>query len=119
MRDFSCCLERTRISEELDVRDIPEGRLTQPIHERVRRLTRNGKSEINPSVVAVLKQFPYPRHYLDFETVAFAVPRWPGTRPYKQIPFQWSWHVEHADGKIEHKWFLDTSGDPPMKAAAP
>jgi hypothetical protein len=84
----------------LDIRDIPEGRLTKPTHERVRRVTKSGKAEINPSVAAVLKKFPYPRHYLDFETVAFAVPRWPGTSPYQPIPFQWSCHIEHADGKI-------------------
>jgi hypothetical protein len=102
----------------LDIRDIPEGRLTKPIHERVRRVTKSGKAEIKPSVAAVLKQYPYPRYYLDFETVAFAVPRWPGTRPYQQIPFQWSCHIEDADGRIEHRWFLDTSGDAPMRAAA-
>jgi hypothetical protein len=102
----------------LDIRDIPEGRLTKPIHERVRRVTKSGKAEINPLVADVLRQFPYPRYYLDFETIAFAVPRWPGTRPHQPIPFQWSCHIEHAGGKIEHKWFLDTSGDAPMKAAA-
>jgi hypothetical protein len=66
----------------------------------------------------VLNQFPYPGHYLDFETAGFAVPRWPGTWPYQPIPFQWSCHVEHADGKLEHKWFLDTSGDSPLTGVA-
>jgi hypothetical protein len=102
----------------LDIRDIPEGKLSNSTHERVHRVTKSGKAEIVPSVVAVLNQFPYPRYYLDFETIAFAVPRWRGTRPYQQIPFQWSCHVEHADGSIEHKWFLDTSGEAPMRAVA-
>lgn len=119
-----CLPNRGKIVKELisegilDIRDIPKGRLTKPTHERVRRVTKSGEAEINPSVAAVLKRFPYPRYYLDFETVAFAVPRWPETRPYQPIPFQWSCHVEHADGKIEHKWFLDTSGDAPVKAVA-
>jgi hypothetical protein len=119
-----CLPNRGKIVQELiaegilDIRDIPESRLTKPIHERVRRVTKSGKAEINPSAKAVLNQFPYPRFYLDFETVAPVVPRWPGTRPRQQIPFQWSCHIEHADGDVEHKWFLDTSGDPPMRAAA-
>jgi hypothetical protein len=82
----------------LDIRDITEGRLTKPIHERVRRVTKTSKAESNPSVTAFLKRLPYPRYYLDFETAAFAVPRWRGTRPHQQIPFQWSCHIGRADG---------------------
>ena len=43
-----------------DIRDIPEGKLSNSTHERVHRVTKSGKAEIDPSVVAVLKQFPYP-----------------------------------------------------------
>jgi hypothetical protein len=46
------------------------------------------------------------------------VPIWAGTRPYEQLPFQWSCTVEHANGTIEHREFLDTSGDAPMLACA-
>lgn len=101
-----------------DIREIPEDRLSNSTHERVRRITTNGKAEINPAVVSLMKKFPYPRYYLDFETVAFAVPRWRGTRPYRPIPFQWSCHIEHADGEIDHRWFLNTSGEAPMRAVA-
>jgi hypothetical protein len=102
----------------LDIRDIPEERLSKSIHERVRRITKNGKAEADPKVMAVLKKFGFPRYYLDFETVAFAIPRWPGTKPYQPIPFQWSCHIDHDDGKVEHKWFLDTSGEAPTRAVA-
>jgi hypothetical protein len=46
----------------------------------------------------------------------FAVPIWSGTRPYEQLPFQWSCTIEHADGTLDHREFLDTSGDAPMRA---
>jgi hypothetical protein len=101
-----------------DIRDIPEGRLSNLTQEKVRRVTKSGTAEINPAVRALLSQFPYPRYYLDFETIAFAVPRWAGTRPYQPIPFQWSCHIEHADGRLEHKWFLDTSGEDPTSEVA-
>ncbi len=87
-----------------DIRDIPEGKLSKPTHERVRRVTKSGKAEIDPAIVAILKRFSYPRYFLDFETVTFAVPRWRGTRPYQPIPFQWSCHIEHSDGSVEHNY---------------
>jgi hypothetical protein len=65
-----------------------------------------------------LAALPYPRAYLDFETVQFAVPVWAGTRPYQQCVFQWSLHVEREPGVLEHHAFLDTSGRPPMRPAA-
>jgi len=65
-----------------------------------------------------LAELPYPRYYLDFETVQFAVPVWAGTRPYQQMVFQWSLHAEREPGVLEHRAFLDTSGGPPSRAAA-
>jgi hypothetical protein len=38
---------------------------------------------------------PLPAYFIDFETIQFAVPIWAGTRPYQQIPFQFS--VHHLD----------------------
>ncbi|HHW77557.1 MAG TPA: DUF2779 domain-containing protein, partial [Xanthomonadaceae bacterium] len=39
-----------------------------------------------PAAATLLSGLPYPRHYLDFETVQVAVPLWAGTRPYQQLP---------------------------------
>lgn len=96
-----------------DVRQIPEGTLTNPIHLQVWRVTVAGMPELNPSVGAILKKYPYPRFYLDFETIGFAVPVWKDTRPFQQLPFQWSCHIERSASEIVHKKFLDTSGDDP------
>ena len=61
---------------------------------------------------------PYPRYYLDFETVQFAVPVWAGTSPFQQVVFQWSCHAERPPGELRHREFLDTSGEAPMRRAA-
>ena len=98
-----------------DIRDIPSGRLKSDTHERIRRVTVSGQPEINPDAGDYLKSLPYPRYYLDFETIGFAVPIWLGTRPYQQLPFQWSCHIEYENGELEHKEFLDTSGQAPMR----
>jgi len=73
---------------------------------------------LDPAAAAFLATLPYPRYYVDFETVQFAVPRWSGTSPYQQLVFQWSCHVEDRTGEVTHSAFLDTGGDAPMRAAA-
>lgn len=60
----------------------------------------------------------YPRAWIDFETIAFPAPRWVGTRPYEQVPFQFSVHIEHADGTTTHREFLHLDGSDPRRACA-
>ncbi len=59
-----------------------------------------------------------PGYFLDFETTMFAVPIWAGTRPYQQIPFQFSLHVLSEAGDLRHLEFLDLSGDDPSRRFA-
>ena len=40
----------------------------------------------------------YPLYYLDFETFATAIPLFDGTKPYQNIPFQFSLHVQEVPG---------------------
>ncbi len=52
----------------------------------------------------------YPLHFIDFETSATALPFTKGRRPYEGVAFQFSHHLVHADGRVEHAGeFLDTS----------
>ncbi|MEX0959205.1 MAG: DUF2779 domain-containing protein [Burkholderiales bacterium] len=101
-----------------DLREVPEALMTKPDHLRVWRASRSGQPELDPEAVRELGALGYPRYYLDFETTQFAVPIWKGTRPYEHLPFQWSCHIERADGRLAHKAFLDTSGEAPMRAFA-
>jgi hypothetical protein len=51
----------------------------------------------------------YPLRFMDFETIMFAVPLYDESRPYQQIPFQYSLHVQHTkNGPVEHCEFLGT-----------
>ena len=65
-----------------------------------------------------MSTLPFPRYYLDFETVAPAVPMFAGTRPFEALPFQWSCHIETSRGRVEHTEFLDLSAEPPMRQLA-
>jgi hypothetical protein len=61
-----------------------------------------------------LADLRHPLHHLDFETFNPAIPPFDRTRPYQQIPFQYSIHVQHARGAApEHREHLaDGHGDP-------
>lgn len=65
-----------------------------------------------------MSDWGYPRVWLDFETIAPAVPRWVGTRPYQQVPFQFSLHLEQANGEMTHHGFLSLDGTDPRRSCA-
>jgi hypothetical protein len=68
---------------------------------------------------AALAKHPLPGYFLDFETIAFAVPIWAGTRPYEQVPFQFSMHYLQArDQEPQHSEFLDLTGNNPTRPFA-
>jgi hypothetical protein len=101
-----------------DLRQVPQDRFKNATHRRMAQSIRNGQPIVEDELPRLLAALPYPRYYLDFETIGFAVPRWLGTRPYQQIPFQFSCHIETAPGQVEHHEFLDLSGDSPIEPFA-
>lgn len=68
---------------------------------------------------AFLSQLWFPLYFLDFETIQPVIPKYVGTRPYQQIPTQFSLHyIEHEDGELKHKEFLADPGTDPRRAIA-
>ena len=55
----------------------------------------------------------YPIYHLDFETMMPPIPLFKNSRSYDQIPFQYSLHIEHESGEVEHKYFLHDGKDDP------
>lgn len=55
----------------------------------------------------------YPIYYLDFETIAKAIPPFQGMKPYEQRAVQYSLHIlRKPGGELEHREFLaETGGD--------
>lgn len=49
-----------------------------------------------------MKSWVFPLHMIDFETSTVALPFTAGRRPYEQVAFQFSHHIIHKDGRIEH-----------------
>ena len=66
-----------------------------------------------PKIKEFLDTIKYPINFFDFETFQNAIPRFDNQRPYAQMPFQYSLHILHEDGTLEHKEFLgDENSDP-------
>lgn len=66
-----------------------------------------------------LDTISYPLYHLDFETMQLPIPEYQGTRPYQQIPFQYSLHIQKEPcGPVEHKEFLAISGENPLRPIA-
>lgn len=64
-----------------------------------------------------LEKHSYPIYSLDFETVMYGVPEFDESRPYQQIPFQFSLHVQHdKNTEPEHYEFLGNGKDDPREA---
>jgi len=78
------------------------------------KATKKDKIHIQKQEIKVfIDNIKYPIYYFDFETYALAVPVFNNSRPYQQVPFQFSLHIEYKDGIIEHKEFLATNKDDP------
>lgn len=98
-----------------DICDVPAESITAETQQRIHRVTCSGEPERLDGARRAFSALPYPRYYLDFETIAPAVPFWAGTRPYSPLAIQWSCHIEEAPGQFRHREFLDLSGESPMR----
>ena len=67
------------------------------------------------TIAAFLDEKTYPHYFLDFETIMPAIPIWNDTKPYAQVPFQYSLHIIRNPGdEPEHFEYLDeASGNDP------
>jgi hypothetical protein len=96
--------------------DIPAEASLSALQGRVRDAVQSGEPFVSPDLARALAEPRYPIHHLDFETFAPALPLIIGTRPYQTIPFQWSNHIEHADGSLTHEEFLCRQNNDPRQA---
>lgn len=57
----------------------------------------------------------FPLHMIDFETSTVALPFFAGRHPYEQVAFQFSHHIIHANGRVEHadEFISNTPGEFP------
>ena len=101
-----------------DIREVPLTELTSAKHKWIHRVTKAGKPDLREDAIRFARELEYPRYHLDFETIAPAIPVWPGTRPYQALPFQWSCQIEDSPGSLRHAEFLEISPEPTIRSLA-
>lgn len=75
------------------------------------------KPQINKeNIKAFVDAIQYPIYHLDFETYNAAVPKFEGMKPYQQLPFQFSLHIENQDGSVAHIEYLHQEKTDPRPA---
>jgi hypothetical protein len=68
------------------------------------------------SLMTFMKKLKYPLWFMDFETIASGIPMFDNTRPYQNIPFQYSVHLLEEEGsKPKHFSFIADLGKDPRK----
>lgn len=102
-----------------ELTDVPPTSISNVTHKRIHEATCTGLAYHDViGAQRAVADWAWPRSYIDFETIAYAVPRWLGTRPWQQVPFQFSLHIEHEDGSLEHREFLRLGPQDPRRACA-
>jgi len=98
----------------LKVEDIPDDFKLTDNQALTVNAWKTQKESIDKNEIQVfLDSIKYPIYHFDFETFQEAIPTIAGTKPYEQLPFQYSLHIEHKDGTLVHKEFLAKHiGDP-------
>ncbi len=92
----------------LAIHDVPDDyEFSAPQQNQV-IAAKTGQASINKEEIrSFLEGLKYPLSFLDYETYAPGIPRFPGYRPFDQIPFQFSLHVlEEGTEECSHAEFL-------------
>jgi len=98
------------------IEDIPDDfKLTTKQQVQVEATKRNERIVEIEKIKEFLDSLTYPLHFLDYETAMGTVPLYDGTRPYQQIPFQYSLYTISApDEELKHAEYLHKNGDNPV-----
>jgi hypothetical protein len=100
------------------LRDLPGDAPLTPIQARQVRAVKAGRAVVEDGLAAALAAIEPPVAFLDFETVAPAVPVWSGCHPYDAVPVQLSCHVLGPCGAAVHHAHLAEPGGDPRPAIA-
>ncbi|MDP2704791.1 MAG: DUF2779 domain-containing protein [bacterium] len=98
------------------ISDIPLDFELSESQERQVMATRSGEQEIDKEEVReFLSSFEFPLYFFDYESMTGVIPVFDGTRPYQQVPFQYSLHIQNEPGgSLTHKEYLHTENSNPV-----
>jgi len=101
----------------MHLRDVPKGLLSR--HQRIQLEGALEKKNVfnQDKVKKFLDSLWYPLYFLDFETTYMnPIPMFEGTKPYQEVPFQYSLHyLENENAELRHREYLAPAGIDPRK----
>jgi len=95
--------------------DVPAARLNTAAHQIIRASHVAKKVHVDPKALkGFLKGLEFPLYFMDFETINPAIPVYESTRPYEQIPFQFSLHIleDWSKKQVHHAFLAQDREDP-------
>jgi Domain of unknown function(DUF2779) len=98
--------EKKYLLKDVTESDFPRERKSQipgltRTERQLKQVTGESYFDVD-GILAEMAQWKFPLHFIDFETAQPALPFNKGRRPYEAIAFQFSHHMVHEDGRIEH-----------------
>lgn len=111
-------LERLLAEDIVEISDIPDDYNVTDREAIAINSYKNDSVNIDKNGINdFLGSLVYPLYYLDYETIFPAVPLFDNSKPYQQIPFQFSLHIQdQPGGEFQHIEFLHTDNGDPREA---
>ncbi len=99
------------------LQDIPKNRLSQNQKIHLEGYVEKKKIINNNAIEEFLDSIWYPLYFLDFETTFMVpIPMFNETRPYQQVPFQYSLHYQKSkNAELKHHEYLAPANADPRK----
>lgn len=115
--DIPNCRQRWKHFEDgrIAVHQLSESDFQSSTHLRVLKCYQENQPFFDQQLAReILQQWKYPLSYFDIEAIEYPIPRYSNSRPYQNLPFQFSCHVQRDENcELEHYEFLhDENNDP-------
>lgn len=98
----------------VNIQDVPKDELNEKQQICLEVLKSNNRFIDQPKIKQELSSWKFPLVFLDFETINPAIPRYEGTGPFNQVPFQFSVHILNSldTDPIHYEFLHDAASDP-------
>jgi len=121
---YDLCRLNTELISDLESRsikyisDIPDDIALKSQQALQVRVSKENRVIINIDEIRnFLSRLVFPLYFLDYETLSSTVPFFDGTKPYQQVPFQYSLHiVESPTAELTHVGYLHTERSNPVQS---
>ena len=97
-----------------DLSKVPIELLKTDMQQKMKEVSQTKKTFINKKLIQFLENEPWPRYFLDYETISSPYPLFLGTKPGGRIPFQYSIHKweQYDKEPIAYDFVHNESTDP-------